>query len=64
MDKFFLDPDFSGIVLSVSSLNLMLTIDLLCVAFIIFRYVPCTPDLSNTFLMKVCCVFLKDFFNI
>jgi hypothetical protein len=38
-------PDFSGIALSFSPLNLMLAIGLLYIAFIMFRYVLCIPDL-------------------
>ena len=36
-------PDFSGIALSFSPFNLMLAIGLLCIAFIMFRYVSCIP---------------------
>ena len=40
-------PDFSGIALSFSPFNLILAVGLLYIAFIIFRYDPCTPNLST-----------------
>ena len=36
-------PDFSGIALSISPFSLMLTVDLLYIAFVMFRYVPYIP---------------------
>ena len=45
-------PDFSGIVLSFSLFNLRLAIGLLYIDFVMFRYVPCIPDLSKIFIMK------------
>ena len=39
----FLVPDFSEITLSFSPFNLMLTIGLLYIAFVMFRYVSCIP---------------------
>jgi hypothetical protein len=35
-------------------LNLMLNVDLLYIAFIMFRYVPQIPDLSKTFNIQGC----------
>ena len=40
-------PDFSGIAVIVSLFSLMLAVGLLCIAFIIFRYVPCILSLSK-----------------
>ena len=54
-------PDFSGIALSFSLFNLMVAISLLYIAFIMFRYVPCIPDLSKTFIMKMCWILLNAF---
>jgi len=48
----FLVPDFCGNALSFSSFSLMLAIGLLCIALIMFMFVPCVPDFSNTFNMK------------
>ena len=45
-------PNFREIALSFSPFNLMLAVDLLYIAFIKFRYVPCIPDLYKTFIMK------------
>ena len=45
-------PEFSGIAMSFSLCNFMLAVGLLHTAFIIFRYVPCIPYLSKTFIMK------------
>ena len=42
---------FSENALSFFPFNLMLVIGLLYIAFIMFRYVPFIPDLSNTFKM-------------
>ena len=47
-------PDFSGIVSSFSQLSLILAIDLLYIAFIMFSYGPWIPVLSKTFNMKGC----------
>ena len=54
-------PDFSGIAGSFSSFILMLAVGLLYIAFIMFRYVPCIPVLSKTFIMKGCCILSKAF---
>ena len=37
---------------SLSPFNLMLIADLLQIAFIMFSYVTCLPDLSKIFIMK------------
>ena len=50
----YLVPDLSVITLSFSPFNLMLVVSLLYITFIIFRYVPCIPDLSKTFIIKGC----------
>ena len=39
----------------------MLAMDLLFIAFIMFSYVSCIPDLSKTFLMKGCWILSKAF---
>ena len=52
-------PDFSGIALSFSPFSL--NVGLLYIAFIMFRYVPCIPALSKTFIMKGCYILLKAF---
>ena len=59
MDNFVLD--FSGIAGSFSPFNLMLNDGLLYIAFIMFRYIPCMPVLSKTFIMKGYCILSKDF---
>ena len=47
-------PDFNGMALSFSPFNLILAVDLLYIAFIIFRHDPCIPNLSKTFIIKGC----------
>ena len=47
-------PDFSGRTLSFSPFNLIFAVGLLYVVFIIFRYGPCIPNLSKTFILKGC----------
>jgi hypothetical protein len=47
-------PDFNGSILSFFPFNLMLTVSLPYIAFIMFTYVPCIPDLSKTFKIKGC----------
>ena len=54
-------PDFSGISVGFSPFSSMLAVRLLYIACIMFRYVPCIPALSKTFIMKVCCILLKAF---
>ena len=44
--------DISGITLSFSPFNFMLAIGLLYIAFIMFRYVSCIPDLLKSFIMN------------
>lgn len=44
--------DFSAIALSFPLFNLILSIGLLLIASIMFRYVPCIPYLFRTFIMK------------
>jgi hypothetical protein len=39
---------FYEVALSLSPFNLMLTIGLLYITFIVFRYVPCTHNVSKT----------------
>jgi hypothetical protein len=39
----------------------MLAIGLMFTAFILFRYVPCIPDLSKAFNVKRCCILSKVF---
>ena len=36
-------PDFSGIILSCSPFTVMLTVDLLYIVFIMFKYIPFIP---------------------
>ena len=55
-------PNFSGIAGSFSPFSLMLAAGLLCIAFIMFCYVPCIPALSKTFIMKGCSILSKTFF--
>lgn len=55
-------PDFSENAMCFSPFNWMLTISLLYIAFIMFRYVPYVHDLSNTFIMKGL-NFVKGLFN-
>ena len=45
---------FSGIVLSFSPFSLILAIGLLYIGFILFRNVPCIPNISKTFIMMGC----------
>jgi hypothetical protein len=40
---------------------LILALGLLYIAFIMSRYVPRIPDLSNTFNMKGCCILSNAF---
>ena len=54
-------PDFSGKALSFSPFNLMLADGLLYIAFIIFRYDPCIPNFSNTFIIKGCWILSNAF---
>jgi hypothetical protein len=54
-------PDFSEIASSTSPFNLILALGLLYIAFIMSRYVPRIPDLSNTFNMKGCCILSNAF---
>jgi hypothetical protein len=54
-------PDFSAIILSFYPSNSMLAIDLLYIAFIVFRYMLCNPDLYKTFNMKECWILSKPF---
>ena len=54
-------PNFNRIALSFSPFNLMLVVILLYIAFIMFRYVACIPDLSKTFIMKGCWILSKAF---
>ena len=56
--------DFNGAALSFSPSNLMLAIGLLDVAFLVFSYALCIPDLSKAFNMKGSWIFLKFFFSI
>ena len=53
--------DFSGITLGFSQFNLMLAASLLYIAFIMFRYIPCIPDLSKIFIMKGWWILLNAF---
>ena len=54
-------PSFSGISLSISLFSLMLAVVSLYIAFLMYRYVPCFHALSNTFIMKGCCILSKAF---
>ena len=52
--------DFGEIALSFSPFNLMLAIGFLCIAFILFRYTPCSPDIyypaeNTSLLLKQAC---------
>ena len=49
-----LAQDFNGIDFTFFPFYLMLTISLLYVSFIMFRYTPCIPDLNKTFFMNGC----------
>ena len=55
--------DFNGAALSFSPFNLMLAIGLLDVAFLVFSYALCIPDLSKAFNMKGSWIFSKFFFQ-
>ena len=58
-------PDFSGIASSLSPINLMLATGLFYIAFIIFRYGPCIPDLSlHDFYHEGVLDFVKCFLSI
>lgn len=48
-------------LLCISPFGLVFTIDLLYIAQIMFRYVPCIPDFPNTFNMKAYCILSKAF---
>ena len=39
----------------------MLAVGLLYTALIMFRYIPCIPALSKTFIMKGCCILSNAF---
>ena len=54
-------PDFRGIALSFSPFILMLTVGLMYIAFIMFRYVPVIPVLSKIFIKKGSWVLSKAF---
>ena len=54
-------PWFLRIDLSISPLILILTVDLLFIAFIVFMFVPYTPDLSKMFFIKGFGFFSKAF---
>ena len=54
-------PDFRGNTLSFSPFSLLLAIDLVYIAFIIFRHVPVIPVLSKIFIMKGCWIVSKAF---
>ena len=54
-------PGFSGIVLSFSLFNLMLAVGLLYIDFVMFRYVPCIPDLSKIFYHEGVLYFVEGF---
>jgi hypothetical protein len=54
-------PDFNEIALSFSPFHLILGIGLLYFAFIMFRNVPCIPDVSKAFIMKGCSILSKAF---
>ena len=59
----FLIPDFREIALSFSPFSLMLSVDFVHIAFIMFRCVPCIPafqDLSHEGVLY----FVKSFFSI
>ena len=45
-------PDFGGIAWSFSLFSLMLAVGLLYIISIMFRYVPCIPDLSKIFIIN------------
>ena len=47
--------------LSFSPFNLMLAVGLLYIAFVIFRYDPCIPNLFNTFIIKGCWILSNAF---
>ena len=52
-------PDFSEIAFRFTPFNLMFAVGLLYIAFIMFSYVSCIPDLSKTFIMKGCWILLN-----
>jgi hypothetical protein len=54
-------PDFSGIASIISPFNFILVVGFLYIIFIMFRYGPLIPHLSNTFNMKECCILSKTF---
>lgn len=45
-------PDFSGTALSFSPLKLILAMGYGLTAFIMLKYVPCIPNLPDTFIVK------------
>ncbi|ERE66317.1 hypothetical protein H671_8g19473 [Cricetulus griseus] len=56
-------PDFRGIALSFSPFSLMLSVCLLYVTFIMFRYVPIIPGLSKKIYLEGVLDFIKEFFS-
>ena len=54
-------PHFSKIALSFSSFNLMLATGLLYIAFVMFMYAACTPEIFKTYNMKASWIFSKCF---
>ena len=56
-------PDFSGIGLSFFPFNLVLAVDLLRTAFIIFKHVPYIPELPQDLYHEGVLDFVKCFFQ-
>lgn len=56
----FLDPGFSGNVLSFSPFRLVLGMGYIAITML--KYVPYTPNLFRTFIMKGNRIFVKDVF--
>lgn len=52
---------FTAVGSSYFTFNLMFAVVLLNIAFIMFSYVACIPDLYKTFNLRGCCIFSKAF---
>ena len=48
-------PDLRGKSFNFLPLTIMLAVDLLYMAFIMLKYIPCVPNMLRLFIMKECC---------
>ena len=55
-------PDVNMIASSFSTFMIMFAKCLSYIVFVVFRYVPCSPTLTMTFIIKACWVLSKGFF--